>query len=269
MIKSAVLAGTIASGLLLPTTPALYVPAKPAIIKVENIEFSKHMLLGMPITMGFLGPHGPGLGIYEVTYRGVFQTNSDPDTSSAIDIGPAYDDRIVLVGYTTPQDPVTALTLGGVDGVSIVNSTYGSGWFTVREVPGESVTLTQTGALYATLYIYTVTGLAGGKDAVISATSGSANNNNSTSCSFASCLIGDRFLAVGCKSGTGATDSWGSFGGTGNVSQTVQNRIGTAGSGWGGTGSSVEATSSGTKTVTGSGSDSSKPITVAAVRLRP
>lgn len=59
MIKSAVLAGTIASGLLLPTTPALYVPAKPAIVKAENLDFSKHMLIGMPITMGMLAPKGP------------------------------------------------------------------------------------------------------------------------------------------------------------------------------------------------------------------
>lgn len=55
MMKKALLAATVATGLLMtPAQAGLYVPPKPAIIKPENIEFSKHMLLGMPITMGML-----------------------------------------------------------------------------------------------------------------------------------------------------------------------------------------------------------------------
>ena len=52
MIKAA-LVPAIAAGLILPQ-PALYVPSKPALVKAQNIEFSKNMLLGMPFTMGML-----------------------------------------------------------------------------------------------------------------------------------------------------------------------------------------------------------------------
>ena len=54
MIKKALLAATVASGLIIPQVAAgVYLPPKPSIIKPENIEFSKHML-AMPITLGML-----------------------------------------------------------------------------------------------------------------------------------------------------------------------------------------------------------------------
>ncbi len=56
MIRKALLAATVATGLILPAAAGLYVSPKPAIVKPENLEFSKHMLLGMPITMGMLAP---------------------------------------------------------------------------------------------------------------------------------------------------------------------------------------------------------------------
>jgi hypothetical protein len=64
MIKKALLAGTLAAGLILPAfaerslvqvKAGLILPPKPAIIKPENLEFSKHML-AMPFTMGMLAP---------------------------------------------------------------------------------------------------------------------------------------------------------------------------------------------------------------------
>ena len=53
MILKPTLAAMLASGLIVPERPALILP-KPAIVKAENLEFSKHMLLGMPLTMGML-----------------------------------------------------------------------------------------------------------------------------------------------------------------------------------------------------------------------
>ena len=53
MILKPALAAMLASGLVVPEKPALILP-KPAIVKAENLEFSKHMLLGMPLTMGVL-----------------------------------------------------------------------------------------------------------------------------------------------------------------------------------------------------------------------
>jgi hypothetical protein len=56
MIKKTLLASTLAAGLIVPVQAkaGLILSPKPAIIKPENIEFSKHMLLGMPLTMGML-----------------------------------------------------------------------------------------------------------------------------------------------------------------------------------------------------------------------
>jgi hypothetical protein len=55
MIKKALLAGTLAAGLIVPAQAkaGLILPPKPAIIKPENLEFSKHML-AMPLTMGMM-----------------------------------------------------------------------------------------------------------------------------------------------------------------------------------------------------------------------
>jgi len=56
------LAATVASGLILPATAGGSLLPKPAIIKPQNIEFSKN-LLAMPITMGMLksGARTPGV----------------------------------------------------------------------------------------------------------------------------------------------------------------------------------------------------------------
>ena len=51
MINKALLAATVASGLILPANAGVYLPPRSSIVKPENIEFSKN-LLAMPITMG-------------------------------------------------------------------------------------------------------------------------------------------------------------------------------------------------------------------------
>lgn len=53
MIKNTLLATTLASGLIVPATAGVYLPPKPAIVKPENLEFSKN-LLAMPFTLGML-----------------------------------------------------------------------------------------------------------------------------------------------------------------------------------------------------------------------
>jgi len=55
MIVKPALAAMLASGLIVPERPRLILP-EPAIVRAENLEFSKHMLLGMPLTMGMLTP---------------------------------------------------------------------------------------------------------------------------------------------------------------------------------------------------------------------
>lgn len=53
MIKKAILAASVATGLVVPAKAGVYLPPKPAIIKPENIEFSKN-ILAMPFTLGML-----------------------------------------------------------------------------------------------------------------------------------------------------------------------------------------------------------------------
>lgn len=63
MIKKALLAASVATGLIVPAAQAgeLYLPPKPAIVKPENIEFSKNMLLAMPFTLGLVAKNASGV----------------------------------------------------------------------------------------------------------------------------------------------------------------------------------------------------------------
>ena len=76
-----------ASGLIVPETPKLVFP-KPAIVKAENLELSKHMLLGMPLTLGML----PGKKLpFDLTYRDSYGTATDATSYNAgtLSFGPA------------------------------------------------------------------------------------------------------------------------------------------------------------------------------------
>lgn len=54
MILRPALSALLATGLAVPEKPTL-VLSTPAIVRAQSIEFSKHMLLGMPVTMGMFG----------------------------------------------------------------------------------------------------------------------------------------------------------------------------------------------------------------------
>jgi hypothetical protein len=55
MILKPALAAMLASGLAVPEKPRLILP-NPAIVRPGNLEFSRHMLLAMPLTMGAIKP---------------------------------------------------------------------------------------------------------------------------------------------------------------------------------------------------------------------
>lgn len=55
MIGRSLLAATLASGMVFPAKPSVLKPAGPAIVKADNLELSRHLLFGMPLTMGMLG----------------------------------------------------------------------------------------------------------------------------------------------------------------------------------------------------------------------
>lgn len=266
MILKPAMAALLSAGLVIPDRGDLIFP-RPAILRPENIEFSKHMLLGMPLTMGMLN-WGLGAGPYAITLRGIYQTSSLSFSFASVNIGPAYTDRIVLVGVYSHNSATSSISVNGVSASNLVTSTYHDSWWKAIDVPGESVTVSGAGLdSYRTLFIYTLTGILAGKAATLDPRSAAANNNNSISTTYPTSEIGDVFLAIGHKGGTGASDNWGTLGGTSGMTQTGQYRIGTAGSGYGGHGISPQQTTPGSKTITTSGSDSSKATSLAALRI--
>lgn len=266
MILKPAMAAMLTAGLVVPEKPALIL-SKPVIVRPENVEFSTHMLLAMPLTMGMLAP-GAGSGPYAITLRGVYQTSSASFSFASVPVGPAYTDRIVLVGIYSHSAATSTLSVGGVSATNLITSNYDDSWWKAIDVPGETVTISGTAAdSYRTLFVYTVTGLSAGKAATFDPRSASANNTNSTSTTYVTSAIGDVFLAIGHKGGTGSSDNWGTLGGTSGIVQTGQYRIGTLGNGFGGHGISPQQTTIGSKTVTTSGSDSSKATSLAALRI--
>lgn len=59
MINKTLLASALVTGLAVPAQATVYLPSKPAIIKRENMEFLKYLVLGMPMTMGILAQSAP------------------------------------------------------------------------------------------------------------------------------------------------------------------------------------------------------------------
>jgi len=87
MILKSTLAAMLASGLVVPERPALILP-KPAIVKAESLEFSKHMLLGMPLTMGMLKGSTPPPAIVFVGGRSAIKAGaSSGNTTITISSG--------------------------------------------------------------------------------------------------------------------------------------------------------------------------------------
>lgn len=114
MMKS-LLAATLVSGLVVPETPKLIIP-KPAIVRAESLEFSKHMLLlGMPLTMGMLAPKSAAVPDSAVLNRvaRVNNQSSGPTYSETQSIGAASPTRRVIV-YISANSSVTSRTVSSV-----------------------------------------------------------------------------------------------------------------------------------------------------------
>jgi hypothetical protein len=100
--------------LILPAKAGVYLPPKPAIVKPENIEFSKHMLLGMPFTLGMLP--GKSLPPYYIGAGG--QSSSANATSRTWSHTTTADTTCVVVGTQVGNNAgnanVTGVTFNGV-----------------------------------------------------------------------------------------------------------------------------------------------------------
>lgn len=119
MIGKSLLAATLASGLILPPEAGLYVPAKPAIVKPENLDFSSN-LLAMPLMVGAIKPQsGPPATLSYVTmYRSNLPglTNA---SATGVPVGAAGPDRTIIVivsgiASTNVANSVNSLSLNGV-----------------------------------------------------------------------------------------------------------------------------------------------------------
>ena len=164
MIVKPALAAMLASGLAVPENPPLILP-KPAIVKPESLEVSRHMLLGMPLTMGMLPGKGPPPTPLVSAYGG-HASNGNNLTSysfASMSIGTAALDRYVLVYAHTPSGaPITSVTVGGA-ATTVLGQDTGNGFFLTNAPVTSGTTATvviscATQALRGAAYTWSVTG---------------------------------------------------------------------------------------------------------------
>lgn len=120
MIVKPALAAMLASGLIAPEVPKLVFP-KPAIVKAENLDFSKHMLLGMPLTMGML--RGSSRNAFSLTYISQFAlgnaASSYTGTNQSLgSLVPSGNDRYIVICthgcVNSTAGQISSVTVGGI-----------------------------------------------------------------------------------------------------------------------------------------------------------
>lgn len=232
---------------------------------------------------GHLTGHGsgPGYGPFDLRYHGVYKspsggwTGNSSDNPFSISPGSMYDDTVLLIGGfgDSGASELTSVAANGKSGIRLAE-TANIFWWAFDGISGSNITISGTsigGGLHYSLYCFTVSGATLGTNfSDIVSDVGYVNNSNSASASIAGGLIGDVYVAVGTKQGTGASNNWGNPGLSGGPGMTIldDSRIGTSGSGAGGVGYSAFQTINGTQTISTAGSDSTKAIGIAALRLR-
>ena len=117
MILKSSIAALVASGLVVPEKPRLVFP-KPAIVKAESLEFSKHMLLGMPLTMGMLF-RDPINYSWEFLNAAGASWSSPNWRRTSVDFGAADANRLIVVAGSSYRGSnnswsISAATIGGV-----------------------------------------------------------------------------------------------------------------------------------------------------------
>lgn len=129
MILEPALAALLATGIVTPEAPKILL-SKPAIIKPESIEFSKHML-AMPLTMGILSSRR--LPSFQTGGFSASGTNLASYSFTSCPIGSASSTRYVIVGVTSSPasgSPAAAptVTVGGAATTLLVTGTQGGTW---------------------------------------------------------------------------------------------------------------------------------------------
>ena len=156
MILKSSVAAILASGLVVPETPKLIFPA-PAIVKPENIEFSKHLLvLGMPLTMGALASQvNPAVSL--ITRNSTVDTDNigtSTHTTGSMSIGTATSTRRVLALITgnsaSNSRVVNSVTIGGVSATIHTQATSSSSGSTLTCIASATITSGTTAVVVVT-----------------------------------------------------------------------------------------------------------------------
>jgi len=154
MMNRALLAATVASGLVLPAKAAVYLPQRLAIIKPGNLEFSKN-LLAMPTTMGMLKPGGRTRGA--ISYVGGGSSASTSATTITIPAHQAGDLILIIktCAGSMPSAPAgwTVIYTGSAgNAYGIVGYKFATASGTVSGTWSNSSSVTMGVAVYHNVY---------------------------------------------------------------------------------------------------------------------
>jgi hypothetical protein len=120
VILKPAIAAMLASGLVVPETPKLVFP-KPAIVKSENLELTRHIMLGMPLTLGML--KGSSRNAFSLTYVSQFTSGSigSSYTGTSQNLGSLVssgNDRYIVICThgcaNTTAGQISSVTIGGI-----------------------------------------------------------------------------------------------------------------------------------------------------------
>ena len=159
MIRKALLAGTIAAGLIVPAKAGVYLPPKPAIVKPENIEFSKN-LLAMPFTLGMLPSRSLPLLAFGNTANYTTSTTSTTSHVVSLPTGYAAGDLLLImfVVHSSTATTPSGWTLVDTNGV---NSNSDNAYIFAKLATGSegsSVTITTSASNLASGISVAITG---------------------------------------------------------------------------------------------------------------
>lgn len=231
----------------------------------------------MTLTAGILASQYK-TGPYTLSYIGYANSPGATTTlTQSFNLGTEYSDRLVFVGVvqanpnSSQATSVTANSISGTRVGGISNTGLTEWWYVHCPIGTTSVPITVTLPIsnYTAFMVYTLGGGAlGGKTPTLQVSTGYANNSNSVAATFASITANDLFMANAIKVDGGST-SLTNF--TSNMSPLTVN---ISGVGVSNTNDGFGACRVGPVSVVSSpnivavGADSSKPIQIAALRVR-
>lgn len=231
----------------------------------------------MPVTLGMLSSQ-KRLGPYSLTYAG--RANSSGGVTSLsgnFNLGPAYYDRIVFIGISrayTASASTTSVTVGSASGTRIggINTVGLQEWWYVPSNIGENGVTIQANfpdSYDSCFVVYVLGGGAlGGLTPTLEFMSDYRNNTNNGYVYPSAANTNDLFLATAIKT-NGGPSSIGGF--NSNMSPLTNNATGLAiGTNNDGSGSCQigPITSTVSPYINSNGSDSSKSIQTAAIRIQ-